>query len=439
MWKKGTAEPGIQASFKKGISHIFQIASYIIIIGSVVDMICINHHHRILTLGNLSSALLAVLFLALYYFRVITCRHAFAVLIYNILINLLIIKYVGIYTLGHGAEVNLFMRDSVFVFLFLTLAAFAIHRIHALLIGFGFLVVSAHQVYLLHDPFLTQNAILLAITLTAYCGLIWYLVGVFDTAIADQRRKSRLVRAQSVQLLKRNEELSSLNHSKDLLMAVIGHDLKNPFNVILLSAQILESKYQNLNDDQKKKIIESIRVTSMKTYDLLQNLLKWSRLQSGSPKCRPETIDLVDVFHENIELMAANILRKEIIVVRDCPESLKVTADRDMISTVVRNLLSNAVKYTGPNGYIKLHCDQDSQTVTCHIEDSGTGMSKEQVQHLFDIEKFMLTRDTEGSAGSGLGLILCKEFLVLNNGTLSVKSEKGSGSVFSFTLPKPVN
>jgi signal transduction histidine kinase len=291
----------------------------------------------------------------------------------------------------------------------------------------------------LNDPFLNSSLVLLAVVIGAYCGLTWYLVGIFERAILDQRRKGILIMEQAEELSRRNDQLAELSRSKDILLSVIGHDLKNSFNIILLSTQILHSRFNGLTEEKKKNLIEIIENTSSKTYLLLENLLNWARMQTDSIKFLPERFNLKQIIRDCLELYSESIDLKQIAVEFEYDTSYEVFADKDMINTVVRNLLSNAIKFTNSKGRISLRCSRGNDIVNCSVEDTGIGLNQQEVESLFNLDTIIVNTGTDGESGTGLGLILCRDFLQMNNGNLEVKSEAGKGSNFSFSLPAPAS
>jgi len=236
-------------------------------------------------------------------------------------------------------------------------------------------------------------------------------------------------------LIDLNETLSTLNATKDKFFTIIAHDLKNPFNAILGFSEILLAKYDKFDDEKRKKLISSVFDSSTKIYKLLENLLQWACSQTGSIEFEPEEFNLSEIIDSNI-LLVENLLRdKNIRISNHCSEDQKVYADKNMVNTVVLNLITNAIKFC-ENGTIIIECEQDCTNVIVKIKDTGTGIDPEKLKDLFNITSSKSTNGTWGESGTGLGLILCKEFIEKNNGKIDAKSEVGKGSTFYFTLPR---
>ncbi len=236
-------------------------------------------------------------------------------------------------------------------------------------------------------------------------------------------------------LQKANAELKLLNNTKDKLFSIIAHDLRNPFNTILGFSNLLSMDYVQMNDEEKQNMADSINVASQRVYDLLENLLKWARTQTNEIKYQPVDVNIPLLINENISLLKANIKEKHIHLSASISNEIYAFADEDMIKTVVRNLLSNAIKFTPIKGEISITCEYVKDKVTVSITDTGIGIHKKQLKNLFKIDDNKSTLGTNGEKGSGIGLVLCKEFIERNKGKISVSSQYEKGSTFSFTLP----
>lgn len=233
----------------------------------------------------------------------------------------------------------------------------------------------------------------------------------------------------------RTKELKELNATKDKFFSIIAHDLKNPFNTLLGFSELM---MLNLNAYDKEQILEFIKVihsTSKNAYSLLENLLEWSRSQTGRIELKPEKIDLLKVTEENIILLKGIADNKDIKIINEVAKDTAAYADLNMINTVIRNLLTNALKYTEKGGTVKISSDAQDDMVKISVTDNGIGIMEEDLDKLFRIDANFSTPGTEDEAGTGLGLILCKEFVQKNNGKIEAKSTLGEGSEFSFTLP----
>jgi len=243
-----------------------------------------------------------------------------------------------------------------------------------------------------------------------------------------------------LQLRRQSIELHELNASKDKFFSIIAHDLRSPFNSIIGFSEILLENAQVRNYEVYEEYTQIILNSARRAMDLLSNLMEWSRSQTGRINFNPESFEMAHVIEE-IELLFTEVAKqKSIQIVREIPESVPVFADKDMISTILRNLVSNAIKFTYFGGKITISVQDKPKEVIVSISDSGVGMKKETIDGLFHIEHSTSTKGTNNEKGTGLGLILCKEFVEKHNGEIRLESEVGKGSVFSFTIPKmPLN
>jgi signal transduction histidine kinase len=237
--------------------------------------------------------------------------------------------------------------------------------------------------------------------------------------------------------LKQNEEaLKSLNATKDKFFSIIAHDLKGPFNSLIGFSDILIKKYDVFTDDERRHLYVMINSSSKKAHNLLDNLLQWSTTQTGILQTNPEHFDIAELVKENIDLLQESAGEKGININFSDDREQTVFADKNMISTVLRNFINNAIKFTHPKGTITIEINSHSENVKVSIADTGVGISREALNNLFSIDKYKTTPGTANEKGSGLGLIVCKEFIEKNNGQIIAESELGKGSRFSFTLPK---
>jgi PAS domain S-box-containing protein len=246
-----------------------------------------------------------------------------------------------------------------------------------------------------------------------------------------ERRKANLTIQQQ------NEELEELNATKDKFFSIISHDLKNPFNTILGFTSELIDNFEDIPVEDQKKQIKIIHDSARQNFNLLQNLLVWSRTQSKRMPYNPETIQLEELIYENQQLYQQTADAKGVKIIREPYPLAKihVYADRAMLNTSIRNLLSNAIKYTPKGGGIKMGCTiEDDQKARIFVKDNGVGIDPEMIPKLFKIDETFSLPGTEKEQGTGLGLILVKEFVEQNNGTIYVESEKDKGSVFSIVL-----
>jgi signal transduction histidine kinase len=238
-----------------------------------------------------------------------------------------------------------------------------------------------------------------------------------------------------IQLQKYSDELQELNATKDKLFSIIAHDLKSPFNSIIGLSEIIKNEARHLDIATIGQYAGAIYSTSQQTFRLLENLLDWARIQQSQMVFRPVPIVLKEVVKEVIELLFENANSKKIELKNLVPDQIIVSADQDMLKTIFRNLISNALKFTFAKGIVEIQAISQPGTIEIAVKDSGIGINEAEIDKLFKVGTNYSRRGTENENGTGLGLMLCKEFIEEHNGRIWVESEEGKGSTFKFTLP----
>ncbi len=263
-------------------------------------------------------------------------------------------------------------------------------------------------------------------------GLIYYSYKVKKRAHNELQKANEKVSHQ-------NAQLQDLNATKDKFFSIIGHDLKGPLNSLTSFSRLLINHTDSLTKEEIQMLAKDFDKSLKNLFALLENLLEWSRSQTGNVDFKPEVFDIASLLKENKELLNTQAINKKInILVETDGIEVLVSAHKHSINTVVRNLISNAIKFTPNEGLIKLAARQNAKEVIVTIADTGVGMSQEVISKLFRIDTKHSTKGTEDEKGTGLGLILCKEFVEKNGGKLWVQSEEDKGSVFHFTLAQAI-
>lgn len=231
------------------------------------------------------------------------------------------------------------------------------------------------------------------------------------------------------------ERLRDLVAARDMFFSIIAHDLRNLLQYLLLSADTLHNQYDSFDEERKRDYIRRFYKSSYQISGLLENLLAWSQSQRGMIEYYPEKIDIGALTAENIELLKENARKKGVVVCSAIEPGMFIFADRNMTRTVIRNLLANGIKFTNAGGEVKVSASRTGDWVEITVSDTGVGMDAEEVARLFRIERRQGKPGTANEKGSGLGLILCKEFIEENKGTIEAASEPGKGSSFRVKLP----
>jgi len=229
--------------------------------------------------------------------------------------------------------------------------------------------------------------------------------------------------------------LRELNASKDKFFSIISHDLRSPFTSIIGYSNILLEQVRAKDCEAIEEYAETIQKSSQLVLDLLVNLLEWSLSQSGKMNFNPEYLEFFALVKNALELSKHSAQQKSITIINELPKNVTVYADKAMVNSIVRNLISNAIKFTDTGGKIVVSAKKNKDELEVAIHDNGIGMQKETIDKLFHIEEVNSTMGTQNEEGNGLGLLLCKEFVLKHGSKIWVISEPGNGSTFYFTLP----
>jgi len=234
----------------------------------------------------------------------------------------------------------------------------------------------------------------------------------------------------------KNEELQKINAEKDKFFSIIAHDLRSPFNGFLGLTEIMAEGLPHMTLDEIQQIAVAMRNSAANLFRLLGNLLEWSRMERGITTFLPKPVSLMSKINENMVLTIEEANKKEITINYNVPDDLEVFADSDMLGGIIRNLMTNAVKFTHRGGSITVSAKAVSDnSVHISVKDTGIGLSQNMIGNLFHLDVNTNRKGTEGESSTGLGLMICKDFIERNSGKLWIESEEGKGSVFSFSLP----
>jgi len=243
-------------------------------------------------------------------------------------------------------------------------------------------------------------------------------------------------KAAEAQLLQYMDELDESNRTKDKMFSIISHDLKSPFSALLGTSSILiqETGKENVNVDRVNKMSKIINESTVRTFDLLVNLLDWARMQSKKIVVKPELLNLSDIITENVNIAQTVAMSKNISLNYATPDYYPIVSDKAIISTILRNLISNAIKYTPQNGQVTVSLTSGNQIYLISVEDTGVGIPPEKLEKIFKSGTIQSTPGTNNEQGTGLGLDLCKDFVNKIGGDISVKSNYGKGTTFTFSV-----
>jgi len=240
---------------------------------------------------------------------------------------------------------------------------------------------------------------------------------------------------ERIKLKNKEEVLKELNATKDKIFSIISHDLRSPFNVLLGYNQLLIENAEKYPAEKVRQFAQEMYNSSKQAFTLLENLLHWSSLQTGKLVPGPEELIPSELFKDLVSITAGQATEKEISLKTEIHSNDKVRADREMTKTVLRNLVTNAIKYSYPGGAITIKAERRDNDMLFTVSDTGIGIEKAYVSGIFNVDCNISKPGTSNESGTGLGLILCKDFVEVNHGSIWAESEPGKGSDFKFTLP----
>jgi signal transduction histidine kinase len=291
-----------------------------------------------------------------------------------------------------------------------------------------------------------RNTLIIIIIVSGFVLLIFLLLGLMTwkecRVNKELERRNETIRLQKERLdmaletlKKHGKELEESNASKDLFFSIIAHDLRNPFNTLLGLSDVLNTEYDSFSSDEIRLMIRNINDSAERLYKLLENLLEWAHTQTRRLQIHPEKFDIAAMIRDNISFFSQASETKSVALLMDGCQPAEVSADRKMVDFVLRNLLANALKYVHKGGEVVVRIVKEAGFFVVSVEDNGVGITGDNLQKLFRIDGKVKTSGTMNEQGTGLGLIICREFIELNGGKIWVESEAGKGSRFSFTLP----
>ncbi len=251
----------------------------------------------------------------------------------------------------------------------------------------------------------------------------------------DLKKAYNIINQQKHEIETQKRLLFEMNASKDKFFGILAHDLKNPIGGFIGLTEVMADCGNDLSPEELKKYSSLMHNSSKQLYHLLENLLQWARSQTGTIKINKEIIDVQAIIDSVLATVKMNADLKQITLIKNIAEDTKIYADSNTLKTVVRNLITNAIKFSPNNSIIKIDVENNSHVAILSISDQGIGIGSADIDKLFKIDSNPLTIGTSEEKGTGLGLILCKEFIELNGGKIKVESELNKGSVFTITIP----
>lgn len=450
----------LHSYIKNGAIFIYLATSFMCFAGLTLDSIVLYKISMLAVYSNVITVFIILLSNIFFVLNAIRLPNSFAIITYAVIANII---HGFFFVSFNGNEILYFLRNSFFVIYLMILSYLMVSKINGLIITIIYFLSFLLLTYITDDPFLKETALLFVSVFLAFSAVTYFFVNAFEKSIHEQIVKSSIIEQQNKvvidtnnllrerqahiaeqseklsnqkkELARINEELKEVIATKDKFFSIIAHDLKNPFNVLIGFSEILYRKYKEYDRENIFRIIDAIYKSSKNTYNLLENILLWSRMQTGAIKENPENIDIRFVFEEVDKILKNLRGQKQIALTSDFSPETLVFADPFMLNSVVHNLMSNAIKFTRREGRIHISTQlKGKKLLQVCISDNGIGIHPGEIGKLFRIDQSYTTEGTEDEKGTGLGLLLCKEFIERNRGNIWVESSVDSGSRFYFTL-----
>jgi Signal transduction histidine kinase len=462
---------GVHKYFEKELSLFFYILSSLGILGNVIDIFTFYIKNPTLELP-LNIIVIAILFISclLYYRKAITLKSGFKIALYAIYINMIVSNFLSNFDSIEKFHEFFLLRESIFTGFLITAAFLFINPRNGYIVGVSYLIYYTFEVYRSHSEFLIDNLYIIFVVFVSYMITLSIFHRFIDSSIQKIYDDAQLIKDQNDKLTEINrelmesqtqinaqhEELITLSESlfrqnqdledkntkledairqKTKFFSIIAHDLKSPISSITaLTEQMLEN-YEHMPEEKKKTWLSKSLNSTKLLYELLENLLIWSRSQIGMLEINPQEINLDETIDRIFNIYRNYASNKSILLVKKVNPTLTVTADNMMLETVLRNLTSNAIKYSFENGSVTIEAKKTKHHVKILVSDTGVGIRPERREALFAMDNNAFTLGTAGEKGTGLGLRICKEFIEKHNGKIWIDTETEKGTSVIFTIP----
>lgn len=279
-----------------------------------------------------------------------------------------------------------------------------------------------------------QKQYIIVLAVVALLGL--FLISGIVLRYNYLRKTKEITEKKNKKIERQKTELKQLNATKDKFFSILAHDLKNPFQTILGYSNLLSTDYNEMNEEEKRNVIAQINNVSKSSYQLLENLLSWANTQTGRIEYMPKKYNLEKLTSDTVQLVNMQADRKSQKIEVKVDPKILVQTDNNIFSTILRNLLTNAVKFSKMNGIIIIDACAEENDIILMVQDNGSGIQPDRIDDLFTLKKSKNSEGTALESGTGLGLVICKEFVEIYGGKIWVESVLGEGSKFFFSIPK---
>lgn len=435
-----------EIAFFKTKGQILVVLSVIVVIGYIIDLFELKsdintYWTNFVSIGFVVAALL------LTYKSIVSVKQSFSIIVYSLILNVLV-SYIFDLEISINLEAE-FLRSALIIGMILPIAGFVIEKKHTLYVGALLLVFFVIVIITSHNNYIDQNFYLLTTVFIGYTLGMYYILYMLENStlkqsqlIAELEEKNNELEGTNALLSELNghieiqkEELRNTVESREKLLTIISHDIKNPLSTIINFSDLIKSKISAPEHESVLLYTNMIQESANNLNKLIVNLLDWTRLQGGKLVVKKGLFDAGTKITDAINLHVHSLNHKKIELVTNNIEGKNIIADRHMFSAVVRNLISNAVKFTPVGGKINIESKIENNKYFFSISDTGVGMNSEDIQTILYGQKNITSAGTMGESGTGFGLELCKEFIKLHEGELNIKSQLGLGTEFIVCLP----
>jgi signal transduction histidine kinase len=462
---------GIHKYFEKELSVFYYILSFLGIAGNAIDIFTVYIKNPTFEL-QLNIIVIAIILTScvLYFRKVISLKTGFKIALYAIYINMIVSNFLSNFDAMEKYHELFLLRESIFAGFLVTAAFLFINQKNGFIVGISYLTYYSFEVFRSDSSFLIDNLYIIFVIFTSYMVTLNIFYRFIDKSIKRIHEDSLIIKEQndelkevndelmesqtqinaqheelisiSESLFKQNQELEDKNirledaiTQKSKFFSIIAHDLKSPISSLSsLTEQMLEN-YDKMTEEKKKIwLTKSLNSTKL-LYELLENLLIWSRSQIGMLEINPELINIDQTIDKIFGIYKNYASNKSISLINKAQQELTAYADAMMLETVLRNLTSNAIKYSFENGTVTVEAQRKEQHIVVSISDTGVGISPEHKNMIFAFDNNNFTLGTSGEKGTGLGLRICKEFVEKHNGKIWIESGKEKGTMISFSIP----
>jgi signal transduction histidine kinase len=401
------------------------------IAGNMVDIL-LNPNQALGLYASIFCLVVAVFSLVLVWKRNISIKVANGLVLYSVLLNV----FLDIFLEVRNPDINLiFYSNAMLLGLIILYSGFTLSRFHSLVIGIAIYGVIWWLVLNTGSDFLKKSVPMLTVVLLTFLLGINLIIRVLENYHQLQQRLLFDLKSRNRVLNERKNYLNKVNKTKDKLFSVMAHDLRSPLTSIMGFSSLLEDSLPQIDEKEARFYLSMVNNSAQKIQTLLEDLLEWGRIQTGQVLFNPQETNLSVLINEVMAYLEGNAALKQIALNSNVDDDLMITADKNMMQAVIRNLISNAIKFTNRKGTVTISAAKEQNRVCIKVSDTGVGMNQETLENLFTNVAVDSKTGTLNEKGSGLGILVCREYVEIHKGSISATSVEGKGSVFTVILP----